>query len=446
MSWDTGAPVSNTPTEYIADRIKNNIGIGSAPLRNWSFVENVAEGTCTAEKQRLTLATWGAGDHFHITFNGHETTNIDYASDIATAMQSALNALVDFNTLNTNVTVTRIDANTYDISNATTTKWHGVAFSLVGSFSVTGETGCTGSFAQNTAPVMKSGSANYSVDVFKCSGSGDDANDAGQDFYIFIARDKTAAATGWQINLAREWDTNYKKARYIWDRYSGNQTSTFAAVDANGWSYNATTPGYYYLPSNILSGNYHAFWKWTLNKSGFTYQIKMTKNFIVISTRVGTTDTCIYLGLMDSIISGATDTYPLVGICGLPCEGSGAYGLFLTLPGLGAIGTGVSYCFAAYVAGWTHAANLAVTNATNVFDKWANSGIWVARVFMFHGVSSANHYLWGKVRGLLKSDVLCFYVGGTVNIGDTMTIDGTTYTVLGPVSNNPTYYLVTQAN
>jgi hypothetical protein len=447
MAWDTGAPVSADPTGYICDRIKNNLGIGSAPLRNWSFVENIAEGTVTVEKQRLTLTNFGAGDTFRITFNGHETADIAFnatGTTLSNNILAALNALADFTGANNNPDVSYISGQNssptiFDIFSSAASKWHGVAFS------VTNAVGCSGAIAQTVAPVMRTGSASYSMDVFKCAGSGDDANDGGCDFYVLLTRDKTVTATSFQVTIAMEWSTVYHKARYLIDRLTGSTISP-PTVDANGWSGGSTVPGSYYYPAYILNTSFHTYWSWVLNKSGFTYQLKMTKNFLVISTRVSTTDNVIHLGVFDSLVQGATDTYPACVVCNV--HTGNAYSAFMNLPGLGAISPGVASAFELDIVGWTAPANIGVTNANNAFDKWANSGIWVARVCLVHSVSAAQRYLWGGARGLLKSDILCFYNGGTVNIGDTMTIGGTTYTVLGPVHNsgNPTMYLVTQAN
>jgi hypothetical protein len=41
------------------------------------------------------------------------------------------------------------------------------------------------------------------------------------------------------------------------------------------------------------------------------------------------------------------------------------------------------------------------------------------------------YYLWGCVRGLLKSDLLIMPPGGTVNIGDTVYINAVQWTVMG---------------
>jgi hypothetical protein len=441
MAWDTGSPVSATPSDYIVDRITNEIGIGSSPLRNWSLVETLAEGTITPEKQRLTLSTWGAGDSFKITFNGHESAAVNYASDITATLLAAINALVDFNTANTTCAVTRVDVNNYDIAAGSSSRFYGVEFSVVGTFTCTSAVGCSGSFSQSQAPILKSNVAAQAVAVYKCAGTGDDANDCGEDFYVLITMDKSATATALTVALVREWDETYKKVRYCMDYRSGASANP-PPVDADGWATFTQTPGWYYQATGSL-----LIWSVTLNKTGFLYQIKMTKNFMVLSFRVGTTDTLFYLGLMDSLVVGVTDTYPMC-VSASNTAGAGAvYGAFVNLTtALGAIGTGVNGAFGAEQQPWTMPpySSWAISNATNAQDKWANNDIWVARVVMKHMVANANAYLWGMFRGLLKSDILCFCAGGTANVGDTMSVGGTTYTVIGKFGT--AYVAITQAN
>ncbi len=85
-----------------------------------------------------------------------------------------------------------------------------------------------------------------------------------------------------------------------------------------------------------------------------------------------------------------------------------------------------------------------MNNGTNSQDKWCNGGIWVARIYLQHLISYSSYYLYGGARGLVKSDVLCFPSGGTANIGDTMTVGGVTYTVMGKAGQS--LVAVVQAN
>jgi hypothetical protein len=449
MPWDTGSPASADPTGYISDRIQNNIGMGSAPIRNWSFVENVPAGTGTVEKQRLTLTNFGVGDTFRITFNGHETADIAYSATgttLATNIAAALNALVDFNNANTNVTCAYISGQAssptiFDISSLSTTKWYFVDFSVVSAFTVTNAVGCTGAWTQQQASVSATGTANWDLDVFKCAGTGNDANDAGVDFYVFIRRDKTIAATTLEISMGFGWDTTYHKASNFLGVTHGNYTN-YAGTTAAGWSASsshAPVPDYLYFPN--ISANIWHFPSSTLNKTGFTYQIKMTKNLIMIGHRVGTLDHFMYVGLFDSLVSSGTDAYPLCMIT----SNVNSNHTYLKAPSILYSAASAAYNFGLFPLSWTRAGQaqmgtFVVSNATNYSDKLLNGGVPASRVYLAHSVDKTIWYTHGCTRGLLKSDVLCFPSGGTVNLGDTMTIGGVVYTVMGTLS--PIVYVV----
>jgi hypothetical protein len=437
MSWASEALVSNDPTGYISDKLKTLCGV--SPCRNWSFVENLAAGVGTAEIMTLTLTNWSAGGTFTITFNGHTTAAVSYASDISATLLAALNGLAEFTGANSNVTVARTSATVYTITSQNTTKWYGVSFSAVGTFTLTGggSPSPTGAFVVTTPAVTRTNVSNFDIDVFKCAGSGNDANDAAQDFYVIITRDKTGAGTGFTITLAQIWSTVYHKPANVISAKAGATSSGFEACDASGWPATSYTAGQFINPAYVAGSNSQiSFWACTLNKSGFVYQIKLTKNLVVFSFRVASTDYCFYAGLFDSLVVG-TDTYPMCVVSSQTSTGPAANGAFLNVTALpGAIGTGVSGTFGIncgqaaqmWTNGWTIAN---INNGTNSFDKLANNGLWVSRCCLNHNVSYTVYYLWGCVRGLLKSDLLIMPPGGTVNIGDTVYINAVQWTVMG---------------
>jgi hypothetical protein len=73
-------------------------------------------------------------------------------------------------------------------------------------------------------------------------------------------------------------------------------------------------------------------------------------------------------------------------------------------------------------------------------DAWQGGKTYVARIVEWHsyGLTSGVALTSGYYRGLVKNDFLCIAAGGTVQIGDTMTVSGVTWTVIKLVGNNGT--------
>ena len=76
------------------------------------------------------------------------------------------------------------------------------------------------------------------------------------------------------------------------------------------------------------------------------------------------------------------------------------------------------------------------TNATNVNDFWQGNKVTASRVVIERAATlvAGTHNVIGNFRGMVKANFLIFLSGGTVNIGDTIVINGTTYVVVGPAS------------
>jgi hypothetical protein len=64
---------------------------------------------------------------------------------------------------------------------------------------------------------------------------------------------------------------------------------------------------------------------------------------------------------------------------------------------------------------------------------------------MYYVSATANWYQMGGVRGLAKSDFLVMSTGGTVNLGDTMSVGGNTWTVISSGGSSNAKYLLVRA-
>ena len=168
-----------------------------------------------------------------------------------------------------------------------------------------------------------------------------------------------------------------------------------------------------------------------------------------MATRVGTTEQWMFFGLLDSMVNPevATDTLPLLFTATI---GNPSYinASFSNLPGVGP--RDATDCLGrANLNAWLNYFITSLSNAANAQDKWLGGNIPVSRLAAYHYLDTAADKMYiGGYRGLLPSDFMCFYTGGTVVLGDTLTIDDgatpSTWTVMGK-STNATYYVATKA-
>ncbi len=501
------------------------------------YNELTKKGVSYGEIQRLVLSGWGAGDSFKLTFGAEETAAINYASDIAAAIDAALEALVAIAA--GEIFVTRIDVNTYDIT------FSGSFLGIdVSTLSVTSVVGCTGSVTVVCEARQRSGSISFGVDVFKCAGTGDDANDAGMDWYLYLAKGPTnehytmtlssyAAGDTFTMTVDGETtgtitcDVNENTTAgliqaalealpglspgdvtvfcygtggnaYYKFEFEGNKANTpvllsftnisglsavltrvvvggsintllyvglsegysagwfskgivqtysstaSRSVDANNYIYHTSMyANVNYQFSTYFQNGYGVYFYPVLNHSGFSYQIKLTNNFLMISTIVGNVEDFMFAGLVDSLVDDAVgDAKPLIFISDTAPSASYGNSSMLTCPGVTS-GT-IESLGKVSIYPWT-LSHLAGTNAANDMDFWQGQVAAVNRVLVRHGVSTAVFYLYGANRGLLKSDILCVWTGGTVNIGDKFYVDSDAtpqeWRVMGSQDN---IYLITR--
>jgi hypothetical protein len=433
MTLSVGSIASNNPVDSLSTAIKNLCG--TAGLANWSFVENIPAGACIDEWQTLTLTDWGAGDSFKLTYNAVETGAINYASDISSAIANALNAIAPFSTWGKEITCTRINVNNYII------KFSGsrITGTNMEALTCTSAVGCSGNIVVTQEAVPKSNSDSFSVDIFKCAGTGDDANDAGVDWYLAILKYGEFPASSWNaclITIAEEYNSTTKRLAKFINLRAGSSSSTFCSADANGYGYSSDVTYHLNAANAVVMADLRSGGTWsvmTLNSTGFRYWITMTNNFIMVSTRVGTSQYHGYYGLMDSIVDASlNDTLPLVMICNNSTN-VGVNGAFIKVPGVTSV-AGRAFSFDARPHAWNSVCTSSLTGTAVVegnYDIWKDQKIDVSRVMVWQNVTSSQFVNWGCIRGLLKSGIMCITTGGSVSLGDTITIGEDTWTVVG---------------
>lgn len=255
----------------------------------------------------------------------------------------------------------------------------------------------------------QSGSGAFAVDVFKCAGSGTDANDSGTDWYFALEIPTTdgAVSSGFGVFEDYEGSTN-KRFR----RPAASATTT--APTGSGFWRTDTLASYSSVTGKLTTTLP------TLNTTGFSYWVKLTRNAVHFATRVGSTSDQWGAHLMDSLVSAYTDACPLIML-----PPNGAQGGFTRLPGV--TDATVNKWQTEQMIAWTTQEG---SNATNENDFWQGGKGVASRIMCNHETQHTDMRLKGGMRGLIKSDFLGIRTGGTVELGDTTTIDGNTWTVI----------------
>ena len=186
-----------------------------------------------------------------------------------------------------------------------------------------------------------------------------------------------------------------------------------------------------------------------LNVTGFDYWIKMTNSSLVLSTRVAAAEATVGAICLDSFVVGVDDKWPIIIISANYSNANN----FMTLPGVVPPAADAEM-WRTYNEQWTRAAALGVTsNSVGYVDLWQEGKIHVSRIFCSHNPGrtggASDSAVLGFARGLWPDDYRSFAAGGTVQLGDTMSIDGNTWTVIGKASaygyNAPTIVIATRA-
>jgi hypothetical protein len=269
------------------------------------------------------------------------------------------------------------------------------------------------SFVENVSAgtgTGQSGSSSYSLDVFKCAGSGTDANDSGTDWYFALEIPVPDGASTSSFGAFEDYEGSTNK-RF---RRPCASASTSAPVGTGFWR--TDTLASYASVTGARRGATAV-----LNTTGFSYWLKLTKNAVHYATRVGSTSSNWGAHLMDSLISAYSDGCPL---CIVDTSTSSA--AFSRLPGV--TDATVSKWVSATSGAWTLQEG---SNAVNENDYWQGGKGVAARIRLTHVSGATNMRLAGGMRGLIKADFLAIPTGGTVELGDTTVIDGNTWTVIG---------------
>lgn len=264
-------------------------------------------------------------------------------------------------------------------------------------------------------------------------------NDAGRDFYFLLEIPSPDGAVNSSINCVERGNFTLKMV--------SSPASVSSAAVPVGTGYWRTLGWYSYaaVPGNNRANSGHQI----LNTSGFNYWIKMTKNMVVLATKVGSTQATSGVMLLDSFVVNVTDNMPLVLFRSNASVANNIMS-FVSLPGV--ISVSSSATWTGVAKAWVIAVDDEVTtNAANQQDLWAGTKVFVSRAFVAHsaGYTAALPITHGYARGLMKTDVLCVSAGGTINLGDTMVIGGNTWTCVGfgffGATNSGTLVMVVRA-
>lgn len=289
----------------------------------------------------------------------------------------------------------------------------------------------------------QSGAAAYNLDVFKCAGAGTDANAAATDWYFCLEIPVTDGAVVTSCMAFESYDPTAGEKKF---KRPLAAPSTTTPTGAGYWRSDT-----YALYTNVTGMNRPSMAFHALNTTGFSYWIKLTNNGVQIAVRVGTYECSIGVHLLDSLTT-VTDAVPLASVVGGAIGGGSlAQGsVYHTLP---------SVVSAPGSTGWQNTlqpwisvvSDGILSNITSNQDLWLGAKILLARVLSTHagGRLTSKPATLGAVRGLMKTDFMCFHDGGTVQLGDTLTFGGDAdWTVIGPASSygsGPAIVLVTRA-
>lgn len=274
----------------------------------------------------------------------------------------------------------------------------------------------------------QSGSASYSIDVYKCAGSGTDANDAATDWYVAWRLPVTDGAVSSNFN--------------VFEDYEGGTNKRFKRPVAGPAVQAPTGTGFwrsdtYAAAASVVGVQQETIF--TLNTTGFSYWIKLTKNGIWVTCQVGSTLGTHIALLGDTMVASgvATDSCPLFAH-----GAGGGSGIEASRePGV-TDGTKTKWNYGE-CAPWTL---LAGSNAPNNNDLFQGNKVALSRICVLRTGGAGVINLIGAFRALLKPElILCFQTGGTVNIGDTIVINGVTYVVMWPGTGTFGAFIVTNA-
>jgi len=265
----------------------------------------------------------------------------------------------------------------------------------------------------------QSGANNVVVDVFKCAGSGTNANDAGVDFYIGIAGNTSGTngvASG--VIVAENYidiagnPANADRGKF---KRQCPVAQTGTTPDASSFAFNETYQNFATASKLDITPTM------TSGAGGIAYWLKVDHNWMIWSLKIGTAFSTFFGGIFDSLVSGSdTEVMPL-------CVLTASAGSFARLPGVTS-GAGGAAMWQVNAFSWSRITDSSQTYTT--LDRWNSGKMIASRVGVAHNTGSQQTY--GGVRGILKPEILHLPAisGITPQPGDTVVIDGNTWTVI----------------
>jgi len=260
-----------------------------------------------------------------------------------------------------------------------------------------------------------SGAATYHVDVFKCAASGTDASDAEVDWYFALRIPTPDGAVTSLCNVFEDYEGGSNK------RFRRPAPAPVSAVPtgAEGWR-SDTYAQFAQVTGLNIGGTLQA-----LNVSGFTYWLKMSRNFIGLALRVGTTYTFNGALVFDSLVTSFSDPAPIAVMGGQSTAGAA----FTRIPG---ITTAATNNWGIAGLAWIYPVSANLSNPANQ-DKWADGKVSSSRIVLRHvaGATAATAATQGGVRGFVKpEDMIMIATDASVYAGDTMAIGADTWVVM----------------
>lgn len=282
------------------------------------------------------------------------------------------------------------------------------------------------SFVENVPAgtgVGQSGAAAYSVDVFKCATAGTNGHGFDDDYFVGFCIPTSDGAVASNFLVAEDYldiagnPADADRGKFKRPCQAGATVLNSVPTGTGFWITDAYGTANSYSIASIRASTP------TLSTTGFTYYIKMTNRMLIVSAN----STALWgAAIMDSLTS-VSDLMPLVAFSS---AGSGG---FSRLPSVvtGAITN--MWGFNTYSWNTPIAVTRGGSNATNTNDIWQGNKVHVSRLLALSRATQAAGFQVGAVRGLFPADILAFQQGGSVANGDTMTIDGNTWVVIGSV-------------
>lgn len=261
--------------------------------------------------------------------------------------------------------------------------------------------------------------------VWKCTGSGANANDWGSDFYVVFAR----TTSGVQSNLTVYAGEGYNATTHQLIRpVAGRNTAVSATPNAN-YSYGDETNGVAWTDTVALAGVFPS----SGNSVTVNWSAIVTKNGIWLKNDANTT-AHFYVGLFDSKLDGVsphlTEPFPLMMWSSSlsAFQASNPAGVSRH-PGVSAPSTLFGgHAIFPYSTGYGH------QSATDLFQGETSA----PRAALMGNSIPSNHGAAGGLRGLVK-DARMTGVGATPGITDTIVIDGQIYWYFNLANNFGTY-------